>query len=124
MGQPKSSCLGSFQKNCGKTGVCREKSEGIPAGPNGMKFTTAIINMRVIAFLVTAFAFATSVQGDPRPLQNVQDVVIQDFKATTWDKVTGEAGDAPAHGTLPGQMPVDGFLGKGSPVHFIRVTGT
>jgi sucrose-6-phosphate hydrolase SacC (GH32 family) len=44
------------------------------------------------------------------------DLVIEDFEGEGWGqwKVTGEAfGSGPAHGTLPNQMPVDGFLGKG-----------
>jgi hypothetical protein len=44
------------------------------------------------------------------------DLLIQDFEGDGWGewKVTGEAfGPGPAHGTLPNQMPVDGFLGKG-----------
>jgi fructan beta-fructosidase len=44
------------------------------------------------------------------------DLLIQDFEGEGWGewKVTGEAfGPGPAHGTLPNQMPVDGFLGKG-----------
>jgi sucrose-6-phosphate hydrolase SacC (GH32 family) len=44
------------------------------------------------------------------------DLLIADFEGDDWGawKVTGEAfGPGPAHGTLPNQMPVDGFLGKG-----------
>jgi sucrose-6-phosphate hydrolase SacC (GH32 family) len=44
------------------------------------------------------------------------DLLIADFEGDDWDawKVTGEAfGPGPARGTLPNQMPVDGFLGRG-----------
>lgn len=44
------------------------------------------------------------------------DILIADFEGTDYGdwKVTGEAfGPGPARGTLPGQMPVDGFKGKG-----------
>lgn len=44
------------------------------------------------------------------------DRVIADFEGTNYGdwKVTGTAfGNAPAHGTLPNQMPVDGFQGSG-----------
>src|ERR1017187_8448704 len=47
---------------------------------------------------------------------NRPDLVIEAFEGTNFGawKVTGDAfGDAPAHGTLPNQMPVDGFLGGG-----------
>jgi fructan beta-fructosidase len=44
------------------------------------------------------------------------DQIIADFEATDYHdwRVTGEAfGPGPAHGTLPNQMAVDGFQGKG-----------
>ena len=44
------------------------------------------------------------------------DLLIADFEGDDWGawKVTGEAfGPGPARGTLPNQMAVDGFLGKG-----------
>src|SRR5688572_19831468 len=50
------------------------------------------------------------------PSQAAEDILIADFEGAnygTW-KTTGEAfGSGPARGTLPGQMPVDGFKGKG-----------
>jgi fructan beta-fructosidase len=44
------------------------------------------------------------------------DILIADFEGENYGdwKVTGEAfGKGPARGTLPGQMVVDGFKGKG-----------
>ncbi len=44
------------------------------------------------------------------------DLVIQDFEGADYGSwtVSGSAfGKGPAHGTLPGQMPVDGFQGQG-----------
>ncbi len=44
------------------------------------------------------------------------DVLIADFEGTdyaTWTSQGDAFGDAPAHGTLPGQMHVEGFIGKG-----------
>ena len=44
------------------------------------------------------------------------DVLLADFEGETWGdwKTTGDAfGPGPAKGTLPNQMPVTGFLGKG-----------
>jgi fructan beta-fructosidase len=65
-----------------------------------------------------------------RALSAADDVVIEDFEGRdygTW-KTTGEAfGPGPAHGTLPGQMAVDGFKGKGlvnSFYHGDATTGT
>src|ERR1700677_4755384 len=58
------------------------------------------------------------------------DIVIADFESDTYGewKTTGEAfGSGPAHGTLPGQMPVTGFEGKGLANSFNggdRSTGT
>ena len=47
---------------------------------------------------------------------SAEPIVIADFEGDTYGnwKVTGEAfGSGPAQGTLPNQMPVDGFKGKG-----------
>jgi fructan beta-fructosidase len=58
------------------------------------------------------------------------DILIADFEGETYGNwvVTGEAfGPGPARGTLPGQMRVDGFLGKGLVNSFYkgdRTTGT
>jgi len=45
-----------------------------------------------------------------------EDILIADFEGTNYGpwKTTGDAfGPGPARGTLPGQMPVDGFKGRG-----------
>lgn len=44
------------------------------------------------------------------------DIVVQDFEGSdysTWAVVGSAFGAAPAHGTLPGQMTVDGYKGRG-----------
>ncbi len=49
-------------------------------------------------------------------LADAQDLVIADFEGDSYGpwRVEGEAfGTGPAKGTLPGQMPVDNFLGRG-----------
>jgi len=69
--------------------------------------------------LATAPAFAAS---DPGP-----DIVIADFEGPDYGgwRVTGVAfGDAPARGTLPNQMAVDGFLGKGLANSFNKGDGS
>src|SRR5436309_13492868 len=52
----------------------------------------------------------------PAPAAGRDDILIADFEGDdsgNW-KTTGEAfGSGPAKGTLPGQMPVTGFKGKG-----------
>ncbi len=59
-----------------------------------------------------------------------EDLVIADFEGDTYGdwKTTGEAfGPGPARGTLAGQMPVDGFKGRGLVNSFFngdRTTGT
>ena len=63
-------------------------------------------------------------------LHAADDVLIADFEGTNYGnwKATGEAfGPAPARGTLPGQMHVDGFQGKGLVNSFFKgddTTGT
>ena len=54
--------------------------------------------------------------ANPALAQPREDLLIADFEAGTYGdwKTTGTAfGPGPARGTLPGQMAVDGFLGKG-----------
>ena len=49
-------------------------------------------------------------------LYAAEDILIADFEGTNYGpwKTTGDAfGPGPAHGTLPGQMRVDGFKGEG-----------
>jgi fructan beta-fructosidase len=61
--------------------------------------------------LVGTLAVATTAQDAARP-----DVLVADFEGDDYGgwKPTGDAfGDAPARGTLPGQMPVEGYLGRG-----------
>ena len=59
-----------------------------------------------------------------------EDIVVADFEGTNYGawRVTGDAfGRAPARGTLPGQMTVDGFAGKGLANSFVggdKSTGT
>ena len=56
-----------------------------------------------------------------------EDILIADFEGSDYGdwKVTGEAfGPGPARGTLPGQMQVDGFKGKGLVNSFFKGDGT
>ena len=67
------------------------------------------IGMTVLLLLVGAFATSS-------PANAADDILIADFEDTNYGrwKVTGEAfGPGPAHGTLPGQMRVEGYQGKG-----------
>ena len=75
--------------------------------------------MRVLSYLLCAVPTATLLfvsspsfaASAPGP-----DIVIADFEGSDYGgwRVTGEAfGKVPARGTLPGQMAVDGFQGKG-----------
>jgi hypothetical protein len=63
-------------------------------------------------------------------LSAAEDLLIADFEGADYGEwqATGEAfGTGPAHGTLPGQMVVDGFQGKGLVNSFYqgdRTTGT
>jgi fructan beta-fructosidase len=60
-------------------------------------------------------------------LRAADDLLIADFEANDYGKwtTTGEAfGSGPARGTLPGQMHVEGFLGKGLVNSFFKGDGT
>ena len=60
-------------------------------------------------------------------LRAADDILIADFEGTNYGswKTTGEAfGPGPACGTLPGQMHVDGFKGKGLVNSFFKGDGS
>lgn len=60
-------------------------------------------------------------------LYSADDLIIADFEGSDYGawKTTGEAfGPGPARGTLPGQMPVDGFAGHGLVNSFYHGDGT
>ncbi len=68
--------------------------------------------MRRYLFLLASLTFIVS----PASAEDRPDVVVADFEGSDYGdwKVTGEAfGKAPARGALPGQMTVEGFMGKG-----------
>ncbi len=72
---------------------------------------------------------SASVVAQPNPASS-KDILIADFEGSTYGdwKVTGEAfGPGPAQGTLPNQMAVDGFKGRGLVNSFFKgdaTTGT
>ena len=77
--------------------------------------------IRVILSLIFALALSNAAAhaGD--------DILIADFEGKDYGdwKTTGEAfGPAPAHGTLPGQMHVDGYKGKGLVNSFYKGDGS
>jgi fructan beta-fructosidase len=72
--------------------------------------------------LGTRFTLLVAIVLAPTPLvaaddeQAGRDVIFADFEGDDyggWQASGAAFGTAPAHGTLPGQMPVSGFLGKG-----------
>jgi len=74
----------------------------------------------VICLLASLAAFGPAAHA-------AEDVLIADFEGTDYGdwKVTGEAfGPGPAKGTLPGQMAVSGFQGKGLVNTFYKGDGT
>jgi sucrose-6-phosphate hydrolase SacC (GH32 family) len=79
--------------------------------------------MTRLLLLLLVFTPAPSTRAD-------DDILIADFEGKDYGawKVTGEAfGPGPARGTLPGQMPVSGYKGKGLVNTFYggdRTTGT
>ena len=66
-----------------------------------------------LKFLFKIFALLMLMASN---VEAADDIPIADFEAETYGdwKVTGTAfGNGPAQGTLPGQMHVDGYTGKG-----------
>jgi fructan beta-fructosidase len=67
----------------------------------------------LLAILLTTAALAVDLKPQDKPRS---DIIFADFEGTDYGDwtVTGTAfGTGPARGTLPGQMPVTGFKGKG-----------
>ncbi|MBI2926398.1 MAG: GH32 C-terminal domain-containing protein [Verrucomicrobia bacterium] len=83
--------------------------------------TNRILILGLLVLLLVAIS-ASAAEG--------ADIVIADFEGATYGdwRLTGEAfGPGPARGTLPNQMHVDGFLGKGLVNSFYKgddTTGT
>ena len=74
------------------------------------------LNGPLLTLVLAGFALTSKCGAAPSLISNRTDIVIEDFEGTNFGawKVTGEAfGNGPAHGTLPNQMTVDGFLGSG-----------
>lgn len=86
-------------------------------------FAVAALKNRILAGIAGALtAIGTASAAEDRP-----EVVIADFEGTNYGAwtVAGEAfGPGPAQGTLPGQMAVDGFLGKRLVNSFYQGDGT
>lgn len=77
--------------------------------------------MRILGAVVLSLVLSTSLFADE------PDLVIADFEGDTYGewKTTGDAfGTGPAKGTLPGQMNVDGFEGKGLVNSFLKGDGS
>ena len=73
--------------------------------------------------VVAAFVFACI----PLTSRAADDILVADFEGPTYGdwKTTGEAfGPGPARGTLPNQMPVSGYVGKGLVNSFHKGDGT
>ena len=72
-------------------------------------------------------SFLAMVESTPAPAADRPDVLIADFEGDSYGGwiTEGEAfGSGPAHGTLPGQMAVTGFLGRGLVNSFVKGDGS
>jgi fructan beta-fructosidase len=98
-------------------------TERLEAARQGLRPRHVSSARQVLAAWVLAWAAAAiTVGAADRP-----EILLADFEGTNYGdwKVTGEAfGPGPAHGTLPSQMRVDGFLGKGLVNSFYKGDGT
>jgi fructan beta-fructosidase len=77
--------------------------------------------------LLSATVLGTALLATPLQSAAADDILIADFEGKDYGQwqTTGEAfGPGPARGTLPGQMSVDGFQGKGLVNSFFKGDGT
>ena len=85
-----------------------------------MLSTIGVLKTTLLAVIAAFLTVASS-------LAQQSDLLLADFEGPDYGqwKTTGEAfGPGPAHGTLPGQMQVDGFKGKGLVNSFYKGDGT
>lgn len=78
-------------------------------------------------FIATIIAAAVLIHTLPKCLMAQEDLIVADFEGNdygTWTKSGKAFGERPARGTLPGQMQVDGYLGKGLVNSFFEGDGT
>ncbi len=78
--------------------------------------------MRIVGMGVLVWLALVALASAAEP-----DVIVADFEGPDYGawQATGEAfGSGPARGSLPGQMAVDGFIGKGLINSFLRGDGT
>jgi fructan beta-fructosidase len=81
-----------------------------------IKFKEISRHAPLLALALAGLALTAKCGAAPSLSANRPDIVIADFEGTNFGdwQVTGSAfGVAPARGTLPSQMPVDGYLGGG-----------
>jgi fructan beta-fructosidase len=80
------------------------------------QFFTSTAKYRTLEYAMKSLLHIVSTLAAAASLLAADDIVIADFEGPDYGawQTTGEAfGNAPAQGTLPGQMKVDGFAGKG-----------
>jgi fructan beta-fructosidase len=74
------------------------------------------MTLHPILLTVLAIVLASTLPASARPAEDRSDILVADFEGKNFGawKVTGKAfGAGPAAGTLPNQMAVTGYLGKG-----------
>src|SRR5438876_302046 len=74
------------------------------------------MNARRLACACVLTTAIVVIRPAPAPAADRPDVILADFEGNDWGdwKAAGDAfGPGPARGTLPNQMPVTGFAGKG-----------
>jgi fructan beta-fructosidase len=81
-----------------------------------IKFKEIGRHVSLLALALAGLTLTAKCGAAPSSSAHRPDIVIADFEGTNFGdwQVTGSAfGEAPARGTLPRQMPVDGYLGGG-----------
>src|SRR5262249_30830684 len=85
--------------------------------------------MKKLLLVVVGFGMLFAA-GQPTLAEETNELLFADFDGDAWGnwKATGDAfGPGPAHGALPGQQPVTGFVGRGFASSFVggdKSTGT
>src|SRR5216684_898714 len=94
----------------------RIKFDDLPARRQGTPYFYPDVGSASMNSSCRLFAFCLALVAAPAASAERANIIIADFEGETYGswKAEGEAfGAGPARGTLPGQMPVGGFVGKG-----------
>ncbi|MDB6110071.1 MAG: sacC [Pedosphaera sp.] len=118
---------GSLTSNNQTFFIQPEKPDFQAISMSNVKSVIANLRPRRVAWLMAGLVLVSQGLAKTALTAEPPDLVIENFEGTNFGgwKATGDAfGNGPAHGALPNQMALDGFLGRGFASSFHRGDGS